>query len=119
MYEIFTYGRFEIAPENRDAFVETWTEFASWASARPGAGTIRLFRDVRNPGRFISLGQWDSAEVVQDWKSSPEFKERLGRLVKLAEEFEPTEHVTLMSVADGSAQAHTPPEDLEAIHAPT
>jgi len=43
----------------------------------------------------------------------------LGRLVKLAEEFEPTEHVTLMSVADGSAEAHTPPEDLEAIHAPT
>lgn len=64
------------------------------------------------------LGQWDSAEVVQDWKSSSEFKELLGRLVKLAEELEPTEHVTLMSVADGFAEAHTPPEALEAIHAP-
>ena len=109
MYEIFNYGRFEVEPDNQEAFVETWTAFASWASARPGPGTLRLFRDVRNPGRLVSLGQWDSAEVVQDWKSSPEFKERLGRLVKLAEVFEPTEHVTLgMSVADvvrGSAYA--------------
>ena len=26
MYEIFTYGRFEVAPENQDAFVETWAD---------------------------------------------------------------------------------------------
>ena len=39
--------------------------------------------------------------------------------MRLAAEFEPTEHVTLKSVTDGSAEAHTPPEDLEAIHAPT
>ena len=70
MYEIFTYGRFEVA-RRTGAFVKTWTEFASWASARPGAGTIRLFRDVRNPGRFVSLGQWDNAEGVQAGRAHP------------------------------------------------
>jgi heme-degrading monooxygenase HmoA len=119
IYEIFTYGRFEVAPENEEAFVEAWTEFASWASERPGSIAIRLFRDVRNPGRFVSLGQWDDAGAVRGFKSAPEFKERLSRLVKLAAEFEPTEHVTLAKAIGGSAEAHSPPDDLEAIHAPT
>ena len=119
MYEMFTYGRFEVAPENEEAFVAVWTEFASWASERAGAGAIRLFRDVRNPGRFVSLGQWDDADAVRGFKGSTEFKERLGRLVKLATEFEPTDLVTRAKATAGSAERHSPPEDLEAIHAPT
>jgi heme-degrading monooxygenase HmoA len=86
---------------------------------QPGAATIRLFRDVRNPGRFVSLGQWDDADAVSNWKSSPEFKERLGRVVKRANEFEPTEHVTMVQVAGGSAETLSPPDNMEAIHAPT
>src|SRR5262245_10933497 len=119
MYEIFTYGRFEVAPANEKAFVEAWTEFASWASERAGAGSIRLFRDVRNPGRFVSLGEWDDADAVRGVKGAPDFKERRGRLVKLAAECEPTDLVTRAKAAGGSAEAHSPPEDLEAIHAPS
>lgn len=119
MYQMFTYGRFEVAPENEDAFVTTWAEFATWISERPGAQAIRLFRDVRNPGRFVSLGQWDDADSVRDFKSAPEFKERLGRIVKLAADFEPTDLVTLVTATGGSVETHSPPEDLEAIHAPT
>ena len=88
-------------------------------SARPGARSIRLFRDVRNPGRFISFGEWDDADAVRAFKNAPEFKDGLGRLVELAVEFEPTEHVTLAKATGGSAETHSPPEDLEAIHAPT
>ena len=119
MYEIFTYGRFEVAPENEQAFVEAWMEFASWASERAGARSIRLFRDVRDPGRFVSLGEWDDADAVRGFKSSAEFKERLGRLVQLAADFEPTDLVTRAKVTDGSVERHTPPEGLEPIHAPT
>ena len=36
MYEIFTYGRFEVPPENQDAFVAAWSEFAAWVSTQPG-----------------------------------------------------------------------------------
>ena len=52
MYEIFTHGRFEVAPENEEAFVAAWSEFATWVSQRPGAGTLRLVRDVRNRAGF-------------------------------------------------------------------
>jgi heme-degrading monooxygenase HmoA len=119
VYEIFTMGRFEVEPGNEDAFIAAWSEFASWASQRAGAGTLRLYRDVRNPGRFISLGQWDAAEAVQAWKSSPEFKERIGRVVKETTEFAPTELVTLAKVTGGTVEALTPPAGLEPIHAPS
>jgi heme-degrading monooxygenase HmoA len=118
MYEIFTFGRFEVALGNEGAFVDAWSEFATWASQNGGAGTIRLARDLRHPLRYISIGQWDDAEAVRNWKSSPEFKERLGRVVKQATEFEPTELVTVAKVTDGRLEEHAPPADIEAIHAP-
>jgi heme-degrading monooxygenase HmoA len=118
MYEIFTNGRFEVEPGKEEAFVEAWTEFAAWASNAPGAGTLRLARDTRNPGRFVSFGQWEDAEAVQAWKSSPEFKERIARVVKQASEFEPTEHLTLAKVTSGTVETLSPPE-IEPIHAQT
>ena len=118
MYEIFTYGRFEVSPENEEAFIEAWGVFAAWASVRPGAPTIRLMRDVRTTGRFVSLGRWEDAEAIQAWKSSDEFRERLGSVVRLATEFEPTELVVLKRVAGGDVEAFSPP-DLQPIHAPT
>jgi heme-degrading monooxygenase HmoA len=119
MYEIFTAGRFEVEPGNEEAFVDAWSEFAAWTSERPGAGTLRLFRDVRNAGRFFSFGQWDDADAVRTWKSSAEFKERIGRVVTQATEFEPTEHVTLVKVTGGAVEALSPPPGIEPIHAPT
>ena len=80
-------------------------------SALPGARSIRLFRDVRKPGRFVSVGEWDDANAVRAFKSAPEFKEGLGRLVRLAAEFGPTEHVTLAKATGGSTETHSPPED--------
>ena len=102
MYEIFTYGRFEVEPENEEAFVEAWSEFAAWISQRPGNQSVRLTRDVRNTGRLVSVGKWDDAEAVRAFKSAPEFKEQLGRIVKLAKDFEPTELVTLVKAAGGT-----------------
>jgi heme-degrading monooxygenase HmoA len=119
MYEIFTFGRFEVESANEDAFVDAWTEFASWTSEKPGAKTIRLVRDVRNPGRLISFGQWDDADAVRARKSSDEFKERIGRLVKQATEFEPTELVTLKKAIGGAVEVLSPPDGLEPIHAPS
>jgi len=119
MYEIFTYGRFEVEPANEDAFVEAWSEFAVWISQRPGNRSVRLMRDIRNAGRLVSVGRWDDAEAVRAFKGSAEFKEQLGRVVKLAKDFEPTELVTLVKATEGSSEKLSPPAGLEPIHAPT
>lgn len=119
MYEIFTHGRFEVEPASEEAFVEAWSEFAAWTSQRPGALMFRLVRDVRNPGRFVSVGHWEDAEAIRAWKVSPEFKGRLGRVVREAKEFEPTEHVTLLKATGGTVEELSPPADIEPIHTPT
>jgi hypothetical protein len=59
------------------------------------------------------------AQVSAIGSGSPENLLTALSLVRLAEEFEPTEHVTLAKATGGSAERHSPPEDLEAIHAPT
>jgi heme-degrading monooxygenase HmoA len=69
--------------------------------------------------RLFSLAHWDDADAIGAWKSSPEFKERLDRVVREAAEFEPTEQVTLMKVTDGMVEQLSPPEGIEPIHAPT
>ena len=117
MYEIFTYGRFEVAPENEPAFVEAWSEFAEWISRRPGNQSVRLMRDLRNTGRLVSVGKWEDAEAVRAFKSASEFKEQLGRIVKLAADFEPTELVTLVKAEGGTSERLSPPAGLEPIHA--
>jgi heme-degrading monooxygenase HmoA len=117
-YEIFTYGRFEVAPENEQAFVDAWSHFATWISERPGNRAVRLHRDVRNARRFVSVGQWDDADAVRAFKSEREFKERLATIVRHATEFEPTELVTVVKVTDGTVETLSPP-DLEPIHAPS
>ncbi|MFL5937480.1 MAG: antibiotic biosynthesis monooxygenase family protein [Gaiellaceae bacterium] len=119
MYEIFTYGRFEVEPENEHAFVEAWSEFAEWISRHAGNRSIRLMRDLRNTGRLVSVGKWEDAEAVRAFKSAPEFKEQLGRIVKLAKDFEPTELVTLVKAEGGTLERLSPPDGLEPIHAPT
>ena len=119
MYEIFTYGRFEVEPENEHAFVDAWSEFAEWISRHPGNRSIRLMRDLRNTGRLVSVGKWEDAEAVRAFKGGPEFKERLGRIVKLAKDFEPTDLVTLVKAEGGTSEKLSPPAALEPIHAPT
>ena len=70
MGEIFTTGSWKPSQAGELAFVEAWTEFAAWASSMPGAGTLRLVRDLHEPGRFVSFGDWESIDEVKAWKSS-------------------------------------------------
>jgi hypothetical protein len=39
-------------------------------------------------------------------------------VVRHAKEFEPTELVTLAKVTGGTVETHSPPAELEALHAP-
>ena len=89
--EIFTTGTWKPNAGREDAFVEAWSAFAAWASDMPGAGVLRLTRDIRNPDVFLSFGAWESVDAVRAWKSAPEFHDRLARVLQHVDEFEPTE----------------------------
>jgi heme-degrading monooxygenase HmoA len=100
---VYTSGTWKPKPSSEDAFVAAWKEFAAWASSMPGAGRLQLVRDLREPEQFVSLGNWASIEQVRGWKSSPEFRERMARVLQHVDEFRPAELTLIASVEHGAA----------------
>ena len=90
MSECVTTGIWIVDEANRDAFVEAWSDFAEWACGKPGAGTLRLGHDQNDPRRHVSFGVWDSPAAVQAWRTDPEFRDRLARVLQHVDEFDST-----------------------------
>ena len=105
MGKIYTTGSWKPSQAGEQAFVEAWAQFAAWASTMPGAGTLRLVRDLYEPGRFVSLGDWESLDEVRAWKSSPEFRERMAQVLQHVEEFHPTELALVASAEQGEVES--------------
>ncbi len=84
----------------------------------PGAGRLRLTRDVRDPEVFLSFLAWESVEAVRAWKSAPDFRERLARVLQHADDFAPTELVVVATAEAGVASADSLLSDIEPVHAP-
>jgi heme-degrading monooxygenase HmoA len=98
MSTIYTTGSWKPKAGAEDAFVEAWKAFAQWAATRPGVGTLHLTRDLKEPGRYVSFADWESAATVVAWKSTPEFAEGLARVRSHVDEFQPTELELIVEV---------------------
>ena len=102
MSTVYTTGTWTPTPGRENEFVEAWERFAAWASEMPGAGTLRLTRDLYEEGRYVSFGDWSSVEEVRGWKSSPEFKERMAQVLQHVTEFQPAELGLVATAGDGA-----------------
>lgn len=108
MREIYTAGNWTPKAGSEEAFVEAWAQFAAWASGMPGAGSLRLVRDLSEPQRFVSFGAWESMEQVREWKSSPEFRERMAQVQQHVAEFQASELALVATAETGAATTHMP-----------
>jgi heme-degrading monooxygenase HmoA len=115
--EIYTTGNWKPNAGKEDAFIEAWATFAAWASGQPGAGTLRLTRDLRSAHVFLSFGTWESIEAVRAWKSAADFRERLARVLQHVDEFDPTELELIATAEGGVASANTPADSGELVQA--
>ncbi len=107
MVDLYTHGVWVVRTGQEEEFVTRWRDLAQWTAANvPGAGTARLLQDVDHPGRFISVGPWESREAVASWRSLLGFQERLGRLRDLLETFTAS---TLLLRAEVEPEAALPP----------
>ena len=104
MPETYTSGVWKPKPGEEDEFVAAWTEFARWASGLDGAGPVRLLRDLREEGRFVSIAPWESMEAVRGWKDSPDFKPHMSRVQEHVAEFSPTELEVVQTVEGGGVE---------------
>jgi heme-degrading monooxygenase HmoA len=101
MGDVYTTGVWHPNAGEEGAFIEAWSAFAGWASTMPGAGALRLTRDIGDPQRFVSFGVWSSIEAVHAWKSSLEFAERIGRVKEHVSALTPTELEVVAALEGG------------------
>lgn len=87
MARAYTSGEWFVRTGEEEAFASTWRKLAEWASTLAGAsGSPVLLRDRDDPRRFVSFGPWDNLEAINEFRSSPEFAEFMGRLRPLLED---------------------------------
>ena len=108
MGDIYTSGTWKPNAGSEDAFVEAWAEFAAWASAIDGAGTLRLVRDQQQPDYYVSFGDWESADAAQAWKNLPEFSEQLANVLQHVAEFHSTTMAVCATAEAGTSSVHAP-----------
>jgi heme-degrading monooxygenase HmoA len=108
MTELVTTGTWIVAPTRQVAFVQAWASFAEWASSMPGAGKLRLGVDAADPTRYVSFGEWQDAASARAWKSAPQFRERIARVLQHVDEFRPAELEIVATATLGSSAALVP-----------
>jgi heme-degrading monooxygenase HmoA len=99
-----TTGTWIVDPAKEAAFVEAWAEFARWASAMPGATTLRLGRDIDDSRRFVSFAAWATPESARSWKTSVEFREQIAHVLQHVDDFYNEELAVVVAAADGNAE---------------
>jgi heme-degrading monooxygenase HmoA len=82
----FTAAVWKVQEGKEQEFIKEWTKFADWSSRVAGASTGRLMQDSQDPSRFISVGEWDDAESIKQWREHPEFKQAMSNFSKLLAE---------------------------------
>ena len=100
MAGMYTTAEWIAKDGHEQELVEAWNEFATWAHSMPGAGTLRLTRDLDDATRFISFGVWDSVEAAHQWKSDPEFRTRMAEVQQHVAKFSPSELDLVRTVGD-------------------
>lgn len=111
---VYTTGTWTLNPGREDLFVQAWSEFAAWASSIPGAGRLRLVRDLHQPEQFTSFGEWQTIEAVRAWKSSPEFRERMAQVLQHVGNFHPSELELVAQADEGTVAVES--EAAEIVH---
>jgi heme-degrading monooxygenase HmoA len=97
--QLYTVGIWTAKEGKEDEFAREWTEFARWTSEhQPGAADAYLLQDAAHPQRFISFGPWESAERIDAWRATPEFKAFGARARELCDEFQPGTYIAAAHV---------------------
>jgi quinol monooxygenase YgiN len=80
---VYSSGDWHAKSGREQEFVDAWRELARWSTTDFTPGWGRLFRDTEDPTHFISLGEWPNAQVIDEWRASDGFKQRLGKIREL------------------------------------
>ena len=90
----YASGRWVVTEGKEEEFVRRWMDFLGWTrSSYKDLESARLISDNHNSRRFVSFAGWNSADALNQWRSSAGFAERFGACRALCDEFEGADYV--------------------------
>ena len=93
---VYTSGDWHAKPGREKEFIDDWREIANWSGAEYDmGGWAKLLRDKEDPGHFRSVAEWTDAQVIERWRASEAFKQRLAKIRELLDDV----HIYTLDVA--------------------
>jgi heme-degrading monooxygenase HmoA len=89
MDNTYTHTTWVVKAEREAEFIELWSEWIDWSHRQGFKASAMLLRDAEDSRTFISFGPWESSSAIRNWRALPGYHERLARLGRLVERFEP------------------------------
>lgn len=100
--DLYTCGIWTVRPGREDEFVAAWEDLARWSAEHvAGAGWATLVQQDDRPNRFLTFGPWESLEAIDAWRASDGFRERVGRIRELLDDFQPGNYRRRAGVGGG------------------
>jgi heme-degrading monooxygenase HmoA len=85
----YSSGEWLVREGSEEEFIERWTTFIEWTlTEAPGAESFVLVRSTEEPGRFLSLGEWESQQAQEAWREMPQMQEMLGHCRAVCDQFD-------------------------------
>jgi heme-degrading monooxygenase HmoA len=86
---VYTLGIWKVQAGRENDFVRAWSEMANNTKADFTESVATLLQEMDEPRTFISFGPWESLEQIEQWRSSDTFKNGVGRIRSLLDDFTP------------------------------
>jgi len=83
---VYSSGDWHVKPGREQEFVDAWRELAGWSLTEFDPGWGKLLRDKEDPTHFLSVGEWTDEQVIEKWRASEGFKQRLAEIRGLTDE---------------------------------
>ncbi|HUF01724.1 MAG TPA: antibiotic biosynthesis monooxygenase family protein [Gaiellaceae bacterium] len=97
---IYSSGVWTVKEGKEDEFRRTWEANVTLVPADNPGVVFRLFRDVGQPRRYVSIvGPWKSLDALAAVRSAPEFQQSMERAMATLESVEVLTYEVVVEVS--------------------
>jgi heme-degrading monooxygenase HmoA len=81
---VFLVNKFELNPEDVEAFLAAWADDAAYFRRQPGYISAQLHRGIAGSCVFLNVAVWESADHFRQAFTAPEFRAKLDHYPRAA-----------------------------------
>jgi heme-degrading monooxygenase HmoA len=98
--DTYAMGNWSVKEGKEDEFLSRWREFLEWTRGNAaGFQQAFLLRNQDEPRHFRSYSTWDDPTSQQQWRTLPEFEQKLGACRALCDDFESGAYKRVLTIS--------------------